>query len=202
MGDMLIIGNFGLSLEQSKAQMGMWCMLAAPLIMSNDLRTLRPEFKEILLNRELIKLDQDPLGIQAKRLVAQQHIHVYSRPVMPLYKGKASVAVAWLSRWTEGTPLKVSCTLSSLGLDHPAGYAATDLFTGVQLGTFKPSDTFSSSVNPTSILLVKFNILPETDAQISNKIEKETLQEFGGDWLTVTYPAMEGWKGDKSKFEL
>merc|ERR1711971_1152739 len=92
--DMLIIGNFGLSLEQSKAQMGMWCMLAAPLIMSNDLRTLRPEFKEILLNRELIKLDQDPLGIQAKRLVAQQHIHVYSRPVMPLYKGKASVAVA------------------------------------------------------------------------------------------------------------
>ena len=41
-------------------------------------------------------------------------------------------------RWTEGTPLKVSCTLSSLGLDHPAGYAATDLFTGVQLGTFKP----------------------------------------------------------------
>jgi len=68
---------------------------------------------------------------------------------------------------------------------------------------FSPfSDTFSSSVNPTSILLVKFNILPETDAQISNKIEKETLQEFGGDWLTVTYPAMEGWKGDKSKFEL
>ena len=65
--DMLIIGNFGLSLEQvlitiilkvlpcihnhpssvfaqSKAQMGMWCMLAAPLIMSNDLRTLRLMF--------------------------------------------------------------------------------------------------------------------------------------------------------------
>ena len=41
-------------------------------------------------------------------------------------------------RWTEGTPLKISCTLSSLGLDHPAGYAAVDLFTGVELGTFKP----------------------------------------------------------------
>jgi len=200
--DMLIIGNFGLSLEQSKAQMGMWCMLAAPLIMSNDLRTLRPEFKEILLNRDLIKLDQDPLGIQAKRLVAQQHIHVYSRPVMPLYNGKASVAVAWLSRWTEGTPLKISCTLSSLGLDHPAGYAATDLFTGVELGTFKPSDTFSSSVNPTSILLVKFNILPATEAQMSNMVEKEALQDLGEDWLTVTYPAMEGWRGDTAKFEL
>ena len=47
----LIIGNFGLSVDQSKAQMGMWAILAAPLFMSNDLRTIRPEFEEILLNR-------------------------------------------------------------------------------------------------------------------------------------------------------
>jgi alpha-N-acetylgalactosaminidase len=41
-------------------------MLAAPLIMSADLRAIRPEFKEILLNREAIKIDQDPLGIQVQ----------------------------------------------------------------------------------------------------------------------------------------
>ena len=46
--------------------MGIWCMLAAPLILSADLRTIRPEFKEILTNRNLIKLDQDPLGVQAR----------------------------------------------------------------------------------------------------------------------------------------
>lgn len=49
--DMLIIGNFGLSIEQSKAQMAIWAILAAPLIMSNDLDNIRPEFKEILTNR-------------------------------------------------------------------------------------------------------------------------------------------------------
>lgn len=49
--DMLIIGNYGLSVDQSKAQMAIWAILAAPLIMSNDLKFLRPEFKEILLNR-------------------------------------------------------------------------------------------------------------------------------------------------------
>ena len=38
--------------------MGMWCMLASPLMMSADLRTIRPEFKEILLNKNLIKLNQ------------------------------------------------------------------------------------------------------------------------------------------------
>ena len=43
---------------QARAQMGMWSMLASPLIMSADLRTIRPEFKEILLNKNLIKLNQ------------------------------------------------------------------------------------------------------------------------------------------------
>ena len=42
---------------------------------------------------------QDPLGKQAKRILAQEHIHVYTRPVMPLYRGKTSMAVAWLSRY-------------------------------------------------------------------------------------------------------
>lgn len=49
--DMLIIGNYGLSVDQSKTQMAIWAILAAPLIMSNDLHAVRPEFKEILLNR-------------------------------------------------------------------------------------------------------------------------------------------------------
>jgi len=197
--DMLIIGNFGLSLDQAMAQMGMWCMLAAPLIMSSDLRTMRPEFREILLNRALIKLDQDPLGKQAKRILAGQHIHVYTRPVMPIYKEKTSVAVAWLSRWNSGTPLKVSCNLTSLGLDHPAGYQATDLFTDRDLGIFHPEDTFTSSVNPTSILLVRFNVLPNSHKHPEE--EKEILEtnkdwvrisgkEIQEDWLTVTYPGV------------
>lgn len=49
--DMLLIGNFGLSLEQSQAQMALWAILAAPLLMSNDLDNIRPEFQEILLNQ-------------------------------------------------------------------------------------------------------------------------------------------------------
>lgn len=52
--DMLLIGNFGLSLEQSKVQMAIWAILAAPLIMSNDLDRMRPELGEILLNRFML----------------------------------------------------------------------------------------------------------------------------------------------------
>lgn len=60
---MLIIGNFGLSYEQSKTQMALWAILAAPLLMSVDLRTIRPEYKAILQNRKIIAVDQDPLGL-------------------------------------------------------------------------------------------------------------------------------------------
>ncbi|KAK7077471.1 hypothetical protein SK128_014584 [Halocaridina rubra] len=66
--DMLIIGNFGLSYEQSKSQMAMWAIFAAPLLMSVDLRTIRPEYKSILQNRGVIAVNQDPLGIQGKRI--------------------------------------------------------------------------------------------------------------------------------------
>lgn len=48
--------------------MAIWAILAAPLIMSNDLRSIRAEMKEILLNKDVIAVDQDPLGIQGRRL--------------------------------------------------------------------------------------------------------------------------------------
>lgn len=67
-GWQLIIGNFGLSYEQSRTQMAIWAILAAPLIMSNDLRSIRPEMKAILQNTDVIGVDQDALGIQGRRL--------------------------------------------------------------------------------------------------------------------------------------
>ena len=70
----LIIGNFGLSYDQSRTQMAIWAIMAAPLIMSTDLRTIKQEFKDILLNKDIIKINQDPLGIQGLRVM---HNKVY-----------------------------------------------------------------------------------------------------------------------------
>lgn len=42
--------------------------MAAPLLMSVDLRTIRPEYKAILQNRKIIAVDQDVLGIQGRRI--------------------------------------------------------------------------------------------------------------------------------------
>jgi len=64
----LIAGNFGLSYEQSKSQFALWAIWASPLLMSVDLRTIRPEYKAILTNRKIIGVNQDILGIQGRRI--------------------------------------------------------------------------------------------------------------------------------------
>jgi len=64
----LIIGNYGLSYDQSKVQMAIWAILAAPLLMSTELRDVKPEFKAILQNKAILAVNQDELGIQGRRV--------------------------------------------------------------------------------------------------------------------------------------
>ena len=65
-----------MSYDQSRTQMALWAIMAAPLIMSTDLRTIRQEFKDILLSQDVIKINQDPLGIQGRR-VKQIKVYFY-----------------------------------------------------------------------------------------------------------------------------
>jgi alpha-N-acetylgalactosaminidase len=67
--DMLIVGDYGLSLDQSKAQFAIWSIFAAPLLMSVDLRNISQEFVDILSNKEIIAVDQDELGIMGRRVL-------------------------------------------------------------------------------------------------------------------------------------
>jgi alpha-N-acetylgalactosaminidase len=64
----LIIGDFGLSYDQERVQMGMWAIMASPLLMSVDLRNIRASSKALLQHRGLIAINQDPMGIQGKRV--------------------------------------------------------------------------------------------------------------------------------------
>ena len=64
----LIIGNFGLSIYQQQSQMALWSIMASPLIMSVDLRTIRAESRALLQNRGALAINQDPLGVQGRRI--------------------------------------------------------------------------------------------------------------------------------------
>lgn len=49
--------------------MALWTVLAAPLFISTDLRTISAQNKDILQNPLMIKINQDPLGIQGRRIL-------------------------------------------------------------------------------------------------------------------------------------
>lgn len=61
--------------------MSLWAIFASPLIMSVDLRNINPEAAKILLNKNLIAVNQDPLGRQGTRVykvctALQLNIHI------------------------------------------------------------------------------------------------------------------------------
>jgi alpha-galactosidase len=66
--DMLEIGNGRMTPAEYRTHFTLWSMLASPLIAGNDIRSMAPEIREILTNREVIAIDQDPLGKAAQRI--------------------------------------------------------------------------------------------------------------------------------------
>ena len=72
--DMLEVGNGKLTETQNRTHFSLWCMMAAPLILGNDLRKFmidgKPDYEnpvlKIVTDRDLIAIDQDALGKQAK----------------------------------------------------------------------------------------------------------------------------------------
>ncbi len=66
--DMLEVGNGKMTEDEYKTHMSLWVLLAAPLLAGNDLSKMTDADKSILMNREAIAIDQDPLGKQGDRL--------------------------------------------------------------------------------------------------------------------------------------
>lgn len=79
--DMLEVGN-GQTVNQDRAHFSMWCMLAAPLILGNDIRNMSQETKDIILNKEVIALDQDSLGIQGLKFAAEDGLEFWFKPLV------------------------------------------------------------------------------------------------------------------------
>jgi Alpha-galactosidase len=78
--DMLEVGN-GQKVNQDRAHFSMWCMLAAPLILGNDIRNMSDETKAIIMNKDVIAIDQDTLGVQGLKVASQDGLEVWFKPL-------------------------------------------------------------------------------------------------------------------------
>lgn len=125
--DMLEVGNDGMSIVEYRAHFSMWAMLAAPLIAGNDLRTMPDAIRAILANAEVIALDQDPLGRQARRVRRDGDIDVWVKPL-----ADGSQAVALLNRGAGA--VDAALRWADLGLPPDAARELRDLWRHANLG--------------------------------------------------------------------
>jgi len=143
--DMLEVGNGGMNANEYRAHFSMWAMLAAPLIAGNDVRSMSAETKAILTNKEVIAVDQDPLGQQAKRVRKDGGREVWVRPL-----AGGGRAVVLLNRGT--APAEIEASWEEL--QYPAALEATvrDLWQGKELG--KVATKFKARVEPHAVMMV------------------------------------------------
>ncbi len=76
------------TLEEQKAQFSFWSLIAAPLILSVDVRSMDPKIKSIIMNKEVIAVNQDKAGVQGVRLINDTDHEVW---IKPLHDGSKAV---------------------------------------------------------------------------------------------------------------
>ena len=79
--DMLEVGN-GMTESEDRAHFTMWCMMASPLILGNDLRNMSDATRAIIMNREMIAVDQDPLGVQGWHCFDRGALQFWLKPLV------------------------------------------------------------------------------------------------------------------------
>jgi alpha-galactosidase len=117
--------------EEYRTQLTIWAMLAAPLLLGNDVRALGPGLLEMLRNREVVAVDQDPLGRPAQYVGLIKQTQIWARP---LAGGRTALGLYNLGQ----APFRVQLQFAALAL--PPSAPVRDLWRGQDLGVVSDVD--------------------------------------------------------------
>ena len=152
--DMLMAGSstFNWTVQQQETQMSIWAELASPLLVSSDLTSMSATTKQILGNRAVVAVDQDPLGKQGQLVAQRSGVDIVAKPL-------AGGDVAVLLANTSSVPQSVTTTAHAVGLPTSGAYTVTDLWANT---TRESAGTIGATVPALSALL--YRVSPLTDA--------------------------------------
>ncbi|WP_051937214.1 glycoside hydrolase family 27 protein [Erwinia sp. 9145] len=155
--DMLIIGLHGHSQElvgtgasdtEYRTHFSMWSILSSPLLIGASLDNLTAEDITTLTNKEIIALNQDPLGLQAKRYVSNGDLQIFAKPL-----ADGSWAVAMLNR--SGQTASMSLNIHQ-DLDLPwKKTRVRDLWQHSDKGTVEDSYTTEVQSHEAKMLVIR-----------------------------------------------
>ncbi len=142
--DMLEVGNGGMTQDEYRTHMGLWALLAAPLLAGNDLRSMTAVTRDMLTNGEIIAIDQDPKGIQGHRVWQEGPLEIWARPL-----ADGNEAVGLFNRGESN--LSITLELASIGKHRTA--RIRDLWDRKDLGTI--TDSYSANVPKHGMIMLK-----------------------------------------------
>jgi alpha-galactosidase len=152
--DMLEVGNGGMTDEECRAHFSLWAILAAPLIAGNDVRRMSEATRAILTNREVVAVDQDPLGAQGNLVMSGPPEHqVWAKPLQD-----GSRAIVLLNR--SALAASIGFIWPRVWLDEAQPASVRDLWAHEDRGTH--SGRFSATVPPHGAVMLRLTPQPPT----------------------------------------
>ncbi|MGW7789574.1 NPCBM/NEW2 domain-containing protein [Streptomyces tricolor] len=148
--DMLEVGNGGMTDTEYRSHFSLWSVMAAPLLIGTDLRKASRATYEILGNKEVIAVDQDPLGKQGVVVSSGGGRWVVAKEMKD-----GSRAVALFNE--SGTAQRIATSADAVGLPDAAGYTLRDLW---QHRSYHSAGTIAATVPAHGTVLVRVSADP------------------------------------------
>lgn len=137
--------GLGMTDTEAQSQFSMWAMLAAPLILGSDPRSLSTTNLKMLTNARVIAIDQDSLGAQGYQLTRSGSAQVWVKPL-----AGGARAVALLN--TGSSSQQISTSVSALGMPQASRYTLLNLWTNQ---TSQTKNNINATVPPHAVVLYR-----------------------------------------------
>ncbi|MFH0991401.1 MAG: NPCBM/NEW2 domain-containing protein [bacterium] len=164
--DMLVVGLVGwgpqlrpsrLTPDEQYTHISLWSLLASPLLIGCDLARLDEFTKNLLMNDEIIEVNQDPLGKQAKQIFNKNARQIW---VKEMENGSKTIGFFYADRgkgnpvdylnWDAAKSVKIALKGSDIGIQ--GSFKVRDLWRQKNLGSFK--NEFTAEVPYHGVVLV------------------------------------------------
>jgi alpha-galactosidase len=141
--DMMVTGEQGLTQEEQKVHFALWCIMSSPLILGNDPRHMTQDEKDIILNRDAIRINQDTTG-QGTRIKVSNNTEIWAKKL-----SGGNIAVLLLNR-NKSENKNINLNFGEIGISGVVN--VRDIYGKKDMGFF--SQSFSEQINPQSGLFI------------------------------------------------
>jgi hypothetical protein len=142
-------GDSGMTLDEEAAHFGMWCIMSSPLVLGNDVRITPLATMKLVTNPFLLRMNQDPLGLQAYVVARDGEAYILAKDADTLF-GKARYVALYNAKDTEH-----EFTVKASDLDLGGKIAAFDLMKRADVGEFE--NEVSVKVRPHAAKFFRFD---------------------------------------------